>query len=189
MQVIETAIPGVLILEPKVWGDERGYFLETYRANQYAELGIPAPLVQDNQSFSRQGVLRGLHVQHPRAQGKLVQVLAGEVFDVAVDIRRGSPHFGHWVGVTLSGENKRQFWVPPGFAHGFLVTGENALFVYKNTDYYSPETEFSVRWDDPDLGIDWPLAGMTPELSAKDRDAACLRDIPLDRLPGLEDYP
>ena len=189
MQVIETAIPGVLILEPKVWGDERGYFLETYRANQYAELGIPASLVQDNQSFSRRGVLRGLHVQHPRAQGKLVQVLAGEVFDVAVDIRRGSPHFGHWVGVTLSGENKRQFWIPPGFAHGFLVTGENALFVYKNTDYYSPETEFSVRWDDPDLGIDWPLAGMTPELSAKDRDAACLRDIPLDRLPGLEDYP
>lgn len=182
--VIETAIPGVLILEPQVWGDERGYFLETYRANDYAACGIP-PLVQDNQSFSRRGVLRGLHVQHPHAQGKLVQVLAGEVFDVAVDIRRGSPHFSQWVGVTLSGENKRQFWIPPGFAHGFLVTGEQALFVYKNTEYYSPATEFSVRWDDPDLGIDWPLNGLTPELSAKDRDAACLCAIPLDRLPSL----
>lgn len=186
MKVIETAIPGVFIIEPKVWGDERGYFLETYRANRYAEHGIPQPMVQDNQSFSRKGVLRGLHVQHPHAQGKLVQVYAGEVFDVAVDIRRGSPTFGQWVGVTLSGENKRQFWVPPGFAHGFLVTGESALFVYKNTEYYSPATEFSVRWDDPDIGIDWPLDG-APELSRKDSDAALLKDIPLERLPGYED--
>ncbi|EXJ16504.1 dTDP-4-dehydrorhamnose 3,5-epimerase [Imhoffiella purpurea] len=186
MKVVETRIPGVLILEPKVWGDERGYFLETYRANAYGELGIP-PMVQDNQSFSRKGVLRGLHVQHPHAQGKLVQVLAGEVFDVAVDIRRGSPTFGQWVGVTLSGDNKRQFWVPPGFAHGFLVTAESALFVYKNTDYYSPETEFSVRWDDPAIGIDWPLEG-EPELSLKDREALSLADIPALRLPGYEDY-
>ncbi|AHF04542.1 dTDP-4-dehydrorhamnose 3,5-epimerase [Marichromatium purpuratum 984] len=186
MQVIETELPGVLILEPKVFGDARGYFLETYRANRYAEFGIP-PLVQDNQSYSTHGVLRGLHVQHPRAQGKLVQVLEGEVFDVAVDIRRGSPHFGHWTGVTLSGENKRQFWVPPGFAHGFVVTGEHALFVYKNTDYYSPETEFSVRWDDPAIGIEWPLEGV-PSLSQKDSEAHCLADIPADRLPGYEDY-
>lgn len=182
MNVIETAIPGVLIIEPKVWGDERGYFLETYRANRYTEIGIPAPFVQDNQSFSRKGVLRGLHVQHPNAQGKLIQVLAGEVFDVAVDIRRSSPTFGNWVGVTLSGENKRQFWIPAGFAHGFLVTGNHALFMYKNTAYYSPEHELSIRWDDPELGIDWPVTG-TPELSMKDRDAACLKEIPLARLP------
>lgn len=186
MQVIETELPGVLILEPKVFGDARGYFLETYRANRYAEFGIPQ-LVQDNQSYSTHGVLRGLHVQHPHAQGKLVQVLEGEVFDVAVDIRRGSPHFGRWTGVTLSGENKRQFWVPPGFAHGFVVTGEHALFVYKNTDYYSPETEFSVRWDDPAIGIEWPLEG-APSLSQKDGAARCLADIPADRLPGYEDY-
>jgi dTDP-4-dehydrorhamnose 3,5-epimerase len=188
MNVIETAIPGVLILEPKVWGDERGFFLETYRANGYAGLGISGPLVQDNLSFSRRGVLRGLHCQHPGAQGKLVQVFAGEVFDVAVDIRRGSPTFGQWVGATLSGENKRQFWVPAGFAHGFLVTGETALFAYKCSDYYSPETEFAIRWDDPAIGIEWPFDG-APELSNKDRQAATLAQIPQDRLPGYEDYP
>jgi dTDP-4-dehydrorhamnose 3,5-epimerase len=182
MNVIETTIPGVLIIEPTVWGDERGYFLETYRANCYAELGIPAPFVQDNQSFSRQGVLRGLHVQHPNAQGKLIQVLSGEVFDVAVDIRRSSPTFGNWVGVTLSAENKRQLWIPAGFAHGFLVTGDHALFMYKNTAYYSPEHELSIRWNDPELGINWPLTG-EPELSAKDRAGVYLHDLPLDRLP------
>jgi dTDP-4-dehydrorhamnose 3,5-epimerase len=185
MNVIETAIPGVLILEPKVFGDERGFFMETYRANRYAELGIPVPFVQDNLSYSRRGVLRGLHVQHPHAQGKLVQVMSGEVFDVAVDIRRGSPTFGRWVGATLSGENRRQFWIPPGFAHGFLVTGDSALFIYKNTDYYSPETELGLRWDDPEIGIDWPLEG-TPELSAKDSAAACLSEIPPERLPDYE---
>jgi dTDP-4-dehydrorhamnose 3,5-epimerase len=121
-------------------------------------------------------------VQHPNAQGKLIQVLAGEVFDVAVDIRRSSPTFGHWVGVTLSGENKRQFWIPAGFAHGFLVTSDHALFFYKNTTYYSPEHELSIRWDDPEIGIDWPLTA-TPELSAKDRDAVCLKDVPPARLP------
>jgi dTDP-4-dehydrorhamnose 3,5-epimerase len=187
MKVVETEIPGVLMIEPKVFGDARGFFMETYRVNRYAEYGIPDRFVQDNLSFSRRGVLRGLHVQHPHAQGKLVQVMAGEVFDVAVDIRRGSPTFGRWVGAILSGENKRQFWIPPGFAHGFLVTSETALFIYKNTDYYSPDTELSVRWDDPDLGIDWPLAGAEPELSAKDAGAARLSEIPVERLPGYED--
>jgi dTDP-4-dehydrorhamnose 3,5-epimerase len=192
MNVIATQIPGCLILEPKVWGDERGFFLETYRSNRYADLGIPERLVQDNLSRSRQGVLRGLHIQHPSAQGKLVQVFAGEVFDVAVDVRRGSATFGHWVGVFLSGENKRQFWVPAGFAHGFLVTAETALFAYKCSDYYSPETEFSVRWDDPALGIRWPLEripGGAPELSKKDTEAVALADIAPDRLPAYEDYP
>lgn len=188
MKVIETHIPGVLIIEPKVWGDDRGYFLESYRSNRYAELGIPERLVQDNQSFSRRGVLRGLHIQHPFAQGKLVQVYSGVVFDVAVDLRRGSASFGQWVGVTLSGENKHQFWVPAGFAHGFLVTSETALFAYKCSDYYHPETELSVRWDDAAIGIDWPLDG-TPELSDKDKEAANLADIPADRLPAIEDYP
>lgn len=187
MRRIETALPGVYIIEPKVWGDERGYFYEAYRADRLAEQGIALAFVQDNVSYSRRGVLRGLHVQHPHAQGKLAQVLAGEVFDVAVDIRRGSPTYGSWAGVTLSAENKRQLWIPPGFAHGFLVTGETALFVYKNTDYYSPETELSVRWDDPDIGIEWPLEG-SPELSKKDSEAAHLSEIPRERLPGYEDY-
>jgi dTDP-4-dehydrorhamnose 3,5-epimerase len=190
VNVIETRIPGCLILKPKVWGDARGYFLETFRSDRYGELGISERLIQDNVSFSRQGILRGLHLQHPFAQGKLVQVLVGEVFDVAVDVRRGSPTFGHWVGVTLSGENKHQFWVPPGFAHGFLVTGETALFAYKCSDYYHPETEFAIRWDDPRIGIEWPLQripGRTPELSDKDNQAALLESVAADRLPVYED--
>jgi dTDP-4-dehydrorhamnose 3,5-epimerase len=185
MKVIESGIPGVLIIEPKVFGDERGFFMETYRREGYAGLGIPGDLVQDNLSYSRHGVLRGLHVQHPHAQGKLVQVFRGEVFDVAVDVRRGSATFGQWVGATLSGENQRQFWVPAGFAHGFCVTGEDALFAYKCSDYYHPESEFSIRWDDPELGIAWPLDG-PPELSRKDVDAPFLRDVPADRLPVCE---
>lgn len=192
MNVVATNIPGCVILEPKVWGDARGFFLETYRSNRYAGLGIPERLVQDNLSFSRRGVLRGLHIQHPGAQGKLVQVFAGEVFDVAVDVRRGSPSFGHWVGVALSGENKRQFWVPAGFAHGFLVTSETALFAYKCSDYYRPETEFGIRWNDPAIGIDWPLGqipGGVPELSNKDKEAVPLAEIAADRLPAYEDYP
>ena len=190
MNVIATSLPGVLIVEPKVWGDDRGYFMEAYRANRYAELGLPERLVQDNLSYSRRGVLRGLHCQHPQAQGKLVQVFAGEVFDVAVDLRRGSSTFGRWVGVTLSATNQRQFWVPAGFAHGFLVTSETALFGYKCSTYYEPETEFSVRWDDPAIGIDWPLGahGM-PELSHKDQAAPLLSDHPAERLPAIEDYP
>lgn len=188
MNVSETAIPGAILLEPKVWGDARGFLLEMYRANRYAEQGVGLPLVQDNLSFSGKGVLRGLHWQQPHAQGKLVQVVAGEVFDVAVDLRRGSPAFGRWVGVLLSGDNRRQFWLPPGVAHGFLVTGQSALFVYKCSDYYNAQAECAVRWDDPDLAIDWPLAG-PPELSAKDRDAPFLKDIAPEKLPPYEGTP
>jgi dTDP-4-dehydrorhamnose 3,5-epimerase len=186
MKVIETEIPGVLILEPRVFGDARGWFMESWQSQRYADLGIPGSMVQDNQAYSGQGILRGLHCQWPHPQGKLVQVLRGEVFDVAVDIRRGSPWFGRWVGVTLSGENRLQFWVPPGFAHGYLVTGQDALFTYKCTDIYHPETEFALRWDDPDIGISWPLDG-EPMLSDKDQHAAWLRDIPADRLPHYQE--
>jgi len=182
MQVIASKIPGALILEPKVFGDIRGWFMESWQRDRYAGLGLPAAFVQDNQAYSRKGVLRGLHIQNPYPQGKLVQVLLGEVFDVAVDIRRGSPTFGQWEGVILSGDNKRQFWVPPGLAHGYLVLSEEALFAYKCSDFYHPETEFSVRWDDPEIGIQWPLEG-APQLSAKDQAAALLRDIPPERLP------
>ncbi len=182
MKVIETAIPGVLILEPKVFGDDRGFFLETWQARRYEELGIPARMVQDNLAYSRQQVLRGLHLQHPHGQGKLVQVLRGEVFDVAVDLRRGSPWFGRWVGVLLSGENKRQFWVPEGFGHGYYVTGEEALFSYKCTEFYHPEAEFSVAWNDPQINIQWPLTG-TPVLSPKDAAALPLAEIEEERFP------
>jgi dTDP-4-dehydrorhamnose 3,5-epimerase len=160
--------------------------MESWQSQRYADLGIPGSMVQDNQAYSGQGILRGLHCQWPHPQGKLVQVLRGEVFDVAVDIRRGSPWFGRWVGVTLSGENRLQFWVPPGFAHGYLVTGQDALFTYKCTDIYHPETEFALRWDDPDIGISWPLDG-EPMLSDKDQHAAWLRDIPADRLPHYQE--
>ncbi|GAB4263307.1 MAG: dTDP-4-dehydrorhamnose 3,5-epimerase [Thermoleophilia bacterium] len=187
MRVVETELPGVLLVEPRVFGDERGYFLETYQARRYAEAGIPGPFVQDNLSFSRRGVLRGLHYQHPHGQGKLVWVLQGEVFDVAVDIRRGSPFFGRWVGVRLSAENKRQLWIPPGFAHGFCVVSETALFAYKCTDYYAPEAEGAVRWDDPALGIDWPVAD--PVISAKDAAGLRLAEIPPERLPAYGENP
>ncbi len=185
MKVQAMEIPGVLLFEPRVFGDERGFFMETWQRQRYAEHGVPEGLVQDNLALSRRGVLRGLHVQHPNAQGKLVQVLRGEVFDVAVDIRRGSPTFGRWAGVRLSGENRRQFWVPAGFAHGYCVLSDEALFAYKCSDYYHPENEFSVLWNDPAIGIDWPLAG-DPLLSDKDRGAALLSDIDPDRLPPYE---
>jgi len=188
VKVVETEIPGVLIVEPKVFGDTRGFFMETYQSERYAQSGIPENLVQDNLSRSRRGVLRGLHVQHPHAQGKLVQVLDGEVFDVAVDVRLGSPTFKRWVGVSLSGETKRQLWIPPGFAHGFCVNSEYALFGYKCSDFYHPETELSVRWNDPDIGINWPLDG-APDLSVKDSVAPLLRDVPLDRLPVYRNNP
>lgn len=183
MEVGTTAVDGVLIVEPKVFGDARGFFVETYQAERYAGAGIPASFVQDNLSYSQRGVLRGLHLQNPHPQGKLVQVLRGEVFDVTVDIRRGSPTFGNWVGVSLSAENKRQLWVPAGLAHGFLVTGEDALFSYKCTDLYHPETELSLRWDDPAVGIEWPLGNIEPSLSGKDADGLLLGDIPEERLP------
>ena len=188
MKVTPLALPEILLIDLRVFGDARGWFAETWQGERYAAAGIPNRFVQDNAAYSQRGVLRGLHAQHPFGQGKLVQVLMGEVFDVAVDVRRGSASFGQWAGVSLSGENKRQFWVPPGFAHGFLVTSETALFVYKCSDYYHPETEFGVRWDDPAIAIDWPLDGL-PELSKKDQEAASLADIPADRLPAIEDYP
>ena len=180
MNTVGTGIPGMLIFEPDVFGDARGFFLETYNEARYREHGLPA-FVQDNLSYSERGVLRGLHFQHPNAQGKLVSVLQGEVFDVAVDVRVGSPTFGRWTGVYLSGENKRQLYVPEGFAHGFVVTGDAALFQYKCTAYYSPKTEHSLLWNDPDIGIEWPVD--KPSLSAKDRAALPLSEIPAERLP------
>jgi dTDP-4-dehydrorhamnose 3,5-epimerase len=177
MQAIATALPEVLILEPKVFGDERGFFMESFKSAEFAQLtGCDAPMVQDNHSRSVRGVLRGLHYQlPPQAQGKLVRAVTGEIFDVAVDIRSGSPNFGKWVGVMLSAENKRQLWVPPGFAHGFCVTSESADVVYKVTAYYAPERDRGIRWNDPAIGIDWQLA-TPPQLSAKDEKAPLLRD-------------
>ncbi len=181
MQIRQTDLPGILLIEPRVFGDARGYFLETWHASRYREAGLIGSFVQDNVSFSRRGVLRGLHYQLPHVQGKLITVLQGVVFDVAVDIRRGSPHFGQWLGVTLSSEIPRQLYVPPGFAHGFCVTSETALFTYKCTDVYAPEAEGVVRWDDPALGIDWPVAPV--QLNDKDRVAPLLADIAPAHLP------
>ncbi|WP_166829612.1 dTDP-4-dehydrorhamnose 3,5-epimerase [Thalassoroseus pseudoceratinae] len=180
MEIKSTKLDGVVIIEPKVFGDHRGFFMETWNAKRYQESGLNASFVQDNLSYSRRGILRGLHYQNPNTQGKLVSVLEGEVYDVAVDVRAGSKTFGEWVGVTLSAENKRQFYVPPGFAHGFCVTSEMALFVYKCTDFYDPQAEGSILWNDPDLGIDWPVD--EPALSDKDKDAPRLKDVPLERL-------
>ncbi len=182
MKITETKIPDVLIVEPIVHGDERGWFSERWEAKRYAAAGISVPFVQDNMAKSGKGILRGLHVQHPHPQGKLVQVIRGSVFDVAVDIRAGSPTFGQWVGVELSGTNMRQCWVPAGFAHGYLVTSDEAVFSYKCTDTYHPETEFSIVWNDPDIGIQWPLDGR-PILSDKDATAPLLHEIDQSRLP------
>ncbi|HEC84839.1 MAG TPA: dTDP-4-dehydrorhamnose 3,5-epimerase [Thioploca sp.] len=176
MKVIETAIPGVLLIEPKVFGDSRGFFFESFQAARYAEAGIKGPFVQDNHSRSAKGVLRGLHFQKQYPQGKLVYVTSGTVFDVAVDIRKDSPTFGQWVGVTLSADEHQQFYVPPGLAHGFCVLSDTAEFQYKCTDYYHPEDEGCIRWDDPDIGIQWPLTE-EPKLSAKDANALYLKDL------------
>ncbi|USE68111.1 dTDP-4-dehydrorhamnose 3,5-epimerase [Pseudoalteromonas maricaloris] len=177
MKIIDTEIPEVKIIEPKVFGDERGFFLETFQATRYSEfLGDEVSFVQDNHSRSRKGVLRGLHFQKMKPQGKLVRVVTGEVYDVAVDIRKDSNTFGHWVGVLLTGDNKRQFWVPPGFAHGFVVLSDVADFEYKCTDYYDPTDESAIRWDDPTLNIKWPM-DFEPSLSAKDADAGFLKDL------------
>ncbi len=180
MNVIRTAIPEVLIFEPKVFGDERGFFMESFNDRAFREAtGRDERFVQDNHSRSARGVLRGLHYQlPPHAQGKLVRVVNGTVFDVAVDMRRSSPTFGRWVSTELSETNRRQMWIPPGFAHGFLVLSESADFLYKTTDYYSPESEGSVRWDDPGLGIEWPDAGTSLQLSAKDKGAPILSQAP-----------
>ena len=176
MNVIQTALPGVLILEPKVFGDERGFFFESFNQKTLAELaGIATPFVQDNHSRSARNVLRGLHYQIQQSQGKLVRVTAGEVYDVAVDIRKSSTTFGKWVGIRLSAENKRMMWVPPGFAHGFLVLSDYAEFLYKTTDYYAPEFERCIAWNDPDLAIDWPLDA-EPQLSAKDKAGIALKE-------------
>lgn len=176
MNVIRTALDGVLLLEPKVHGDARGFFLESFNQQRFDEaVGHHVDFVQDNHSRSRRGVLRGLHFQRaPHAQGKLVRCVAGAVFDVAVDVRAGSPSFGHWVGFELSADNHRQLWIPPGFAHGFLVLSESADFLYKTTDFYAPQAEGSLRWNDPTVGIAWPDVGVAPQLAAKDEAAPLL---------------
>lgn len=181
MKIIETALPGCVVVEPAVFADARGFFFELWNAERFGEHGLPTRFVQSNVSASSQGVLRGLHYQWPRPQGKLVGVLEGEVYDVAVDIRRGSPTFGRWEAVILNARNKRLFWIPEGFAHGFAVLSERAVFSYLCTDVYLRQADAGVRWDDPDIGVDWPLG--RPQLSDKDRDAPRLRDIPADRLP------
>jgi dTDP-4-dehydrorhamnose 3,5-epimerase len=176
MNVIATAIPDVLILEPKVFGDARGFFFESFNQKVFsAATGLDVSFVQDNHSRSARGVLRGLHYQVTQPQGKLVRVVRGAVFDVAVDIRPASTHFGKWVGVELSEENQRQFWIPPGFAHGFLVLSDSADFLYKTTDYYAPQFERCIAWDDPDLAVAWP-SEVTPILSAKDQLGKRLRE-------------
>ena len=180
MNVLKCDIAGLLIVEPKVHGDARGFFLETWNRRRYREAGLAADFVQDNLSFSRRGILRGLHFQNPNPQGKLLQVLQGEVFDVAVDIRRSSPTFGKWQGVVLNAENKRQFYVPAGFAHGFVVRSETALFHYKCTALYSPQDELTLRWDDPDIGIEWSC--QEPLLSERDAKGLRLREVPRERL-------
>ena len=172
---IPTSLPGVVILEPRVFGDQRGFFLESYNERAFAELGIEERFVQDNHSSSRRNVLRGLHYQIKHPQGKLVRVVEGEVLDVAVDVRRSSPTFGRWEAVRLSGENKRMLWIPVGFAHGFRVISESAQVLYKATDYYAPEYERTLAWNDPDLEIDWALEG-DPIVSAKDQRGIALRD-------------
>jgi dTDP-4-dehydrorhamnose 3,5-epimerase len=187
LKVTPTALPEVMLIEPSVLSDDRGYFFESYHSRRYRDLGIKETFVQDNVSFSRQGVLRGMHFQHPHGQAKLVGVLRGEVFDVAVDVRLGSPTFAHWVGVRLSADNHLQLYVPPGFAHGFVVTSEEALFSYKCTAYYDRAAERTVRWDDPSIGIEWPMRDVT--LAERDQSASLLGSISKDELPvfGEED--
>lgn len=184
MRLVQTKLPGVVIVEPDVYQDPRGYFLETWSERRYAELGLAARFVQDNLSRSSRGTLRGLHLQlPPAAQAKLVYVLEGEVLDVAVDLRVDSPSFGQWVGETLSVDNRRQLYIPQGFAHGFCVTSEHAVFAYKCTQYYTPAAELSVLWNDPDLGIEWPMS--EPLLSKKDAIAPRLQEIARDKLPRV----
>ena len=182
MEFLPTDLPDVVLIKPRVFGDARGFFMETWEANVFAASGLDIKFVQDNHSLSVKNTLRGLHYQIRHPQGKLVRVVAGEVFDVAVDLRRSSPSFGKWVGVILSAENKQQLWVPPGFAHGFLVLSDTAEFVYKCTDYYAPQHERTLFWNDSEIGIEWPLsAGQVPLLSDKDRAGK--------RLPEAEVYP
>ena len=181
MNLKETKLQGVLILEPKVFSDDRGFFSEMWNSRRYEGVGITDHFVQDNVVFSKKGVLRGLHFQYPQSQGKLVQVLSGEVMDVAVDIRLGSPAFGQWVSEILSEANHRQMYIPPGFAHGYCVLSETAIFSYKCTDYYNASTESGIIWNDPDLNIDWPIK--EPVLSPKDAKCSRLKDLPPEKLP------
>jgi dTDP-4-dehydrorhamnose 3,5-epimerase len=177
VELIPTAIADLVIIEPRVFGDDRGFFLESWNQRSFAQLGLDLQFVQDNHSRSARGVLRGLHYQQPNPQGKLVRVVAGRAWDVAVDLRAGSPTFGRWVGVELSAENKRMFWVPPGFAHGFVSLEDGTDFLYKCTAFYDPANEHSLMWDDPAIGIDWPLEGIEPQLSAKDKVGRPLREV------------
>ncbi len=179
MKFQETELPGVLVIEPMVFEDNRGFFMEVHHRDKFADAGINQPFVQDNHSHSSHGTLRGLHFQEPHAQGKLVRAVNGAIFDVAVDIRRGSPHFGHWVGVELTSENRKQLWIPPGFAHGLQVVSETTDVLYKCTDIYAPADERVIAWNDPDIGIDWPLK--EPHLNERDSRAPRLKD--LDVLP------
>lgn len=177
MKIIETALPGVLIIEPRVFGDARGFFMETWNAQAFRKAGLDVQFVQDNHSRSQKGVLRGLHFQNPSPQGKLVRVAQGAVFDVAVDLRASSPTFGKWVGVELSAANKRMFWVPEGFAHGFLTLEDDTDFLYKCTAPYAPEAEHTLAWDDPAVGIEWPAIGMAPIISDKDARGLSLPNV------------
>lgn len=179
MKIIPTVLPGVLIIEPRVFGDARGFFMETWNAAAFAAQGLDLTFVQDNHSRSQKGVLRGLHFQNPGPQGKLVRVTQGAVFDVAVDLRSHSPTFGQWVGVELSAENKRMFWVPEGFAHGFLTLEDDTDFLYKCTAPYAPQSEFTLAWNDPAVGIAWPLDGRDPLISDKDARGLALADVPV----------
>jgi len=181
VKILQSSLPGCVVIEPVVHGDSRGFFFETWNAERYGVQGLPDRFVQSNVSRSERGVLRGLHYQWPRPQGKLVTVLEGEVYDVAVDIRRGSPTFGRWEAFILSAENRRQLWVPAGFAHGFAVLSQTALFNYLCTDVYVKEADATIRWNDADLAVDWPISA--PSLSTKDEHAPFLRDVAEDRLP------
>ena len=182
MNIETTPLSGVVVIRPQVFGDERGFFMETWNKNTFADLGIEANFVQDNHSRSRQGILRGMHFQTEQTQGKLVRVAQGEVFDVAVDLRADSPTLGQWFGCTLTGSGYEMLWVPPGFAHGFYVLSDSADFLYKCTDFYHPQSEVSLAWDDPTVGIEWPLVnGMPPDLSGKDQAARSWSEIPLFR--------
>jgi len=177
MKLIETEIEGLLIVEPRLFGDDRGFFLESWNRQTFAALGLDLDFVQDNHSRSARGVLRGLHYQQPNPQGKLVRVVTGRAWDVAVDLRAGSATYGRWVGAELSAENKRMFWVPPGFAHGFVSLEDGTDFLYKCTAFYDPANEHSLMWNDPEVGIEWPLEGIEPQLSAKDKLGEPLRDV------------
>ncbi len=177
MKIVETAIPDLLIIEPRAFGDDRGFFMETWNEENFREAGLDLKWVQDNHSHSQKGVLRGLHFQNPGPQGKLVRVSRGAVFDVAVDLRKSSEHFGKWVGVELTAENKRMFWVPEGFAHGFLTLSDDTDFMYKCTAPYSPKTEHTLAWDDPAVEVEWPDLGMDPIISEKDKVGQALAEV------------